>query len=166
MNRMNMGLAIALLAGAGFAAPDAHADTVLVSQSSMVSGSFANVYSFTTSQAGTLTLRLENIAWPERLAALSCNLYDSKNILGSLATTGEIRLDLAGPGTFFSHLFAQSGGALDLGLFSLKVSFTPSTPTVPLPAGVWLLGSVIGIFAIRRHAVPALESLLGRVRFA
>jgi hypothetical protein len=160
MNRMNrtnanviqaraLPLAATLLLGAAFLAPDAHAETVLMSQSTMVSGTFSSVHSFTTSQAGTLTLRLENIAWPEQLAALSCNLYGKDNLLGSLSTTGEIHLELAGPGTFFSHLFAQSGGALDVGLFSIKVSFDPAAP-VPLPAGVWLLGSAFGWFGVRR----------------
>src|SRR5262249_48637676 len=124
-------LAAALWITALFAAPSAHADTLLMDQSTMVSGTFSSVHSFTTTQAGALTLRLENIAWPEQLSALSCNLYGKDVMLGSLATTGEIHLNLAGPGTFFSHVFAQSGGALDLGLFSIKVTFAP---TVPLPA--------------------------------
>jgi hypothetical protein len=173
MNRLNYAVkargalqTLLLVICAAVAAPAAHADTILMSQSTMVSGTFSSVHSFATTQAGTLTLKLENIAWPERLAALSCNLYDNKSMLGSLATTGEIRLELAAPGTFFSHLFAQSGGALDLGLFSLKVTFAPAAPTVPLPAGLWLLGSVCGIFGIRRHALSALRFLLGRTQFA
>lgn len=157
MSKVTMPLAIALVA-AGFAAPSARADSILVSQSSMVSGSFSNVYSFSTSRAGTLTLRLENVAWPEQLASLSCNLYDNKNVLGSLSTTGELRLELAAPGTFFSHLFAQAGGTFDLGLFSFKVSFAPAAPPVPLPAGVWLLGSALGLFGVRRLARSAAGS--------
>jgi hypothetical protein len=155
------GIALALLIVTGFsAAPRAHADPVLVSQSSMISGSFSGVYTFSTTQAGTLSLRLENIAWPERLAALSCNLYDGQTLLGSLATTGELQIQVAGAGTYFSHLFAQAAGVLDLGLFSLNVTFHPSVSAVPLPAAVWMLLSVIGFFGIRRFALPFLKFTL------
>jgi hypothetical protein len=153
-------IALTLLIVAGLsAAPRAHADTLLVSQTSMISGSFSGVYTFSTTQAGTLSLKLENIAWPERLAALSCNLYDSQNLLGSLATTGELQIQVAGAGTYFSHLFAQAAGALDLGLFSLNVSFHPSVSAVPLPASVWMLLSVIGLFGLRRFASPLFNTL-------
>jgi hypothetical protein len=152
-------LALLLIAGLS-AAPRAQADPILVSQTSMISGTFSGVYTFSTTQAGTLNLRLENIAWPERLAALSCNLYDGQTLLGSLATTGELQIEVAGAGTYFSHLFAQAAGALDLGLFSLNVTFHPSVSAVPLPATIWLLLSVLGLFGALRFALPFLKFTL------
>ena len=151
-------IAVALLIVAGLSvAPRAHADTILVSQSSMISGSFSGVYTFSTTQAGTLSLRLENIAWPERLAALSCNLYDGQNLLGSLATTGELTIEVAGAGTYFSHLFAQAAGALDLGLFSLNVTFHPSVSAVPLRVAI----AEIHVAAARRGVISSGRFLFG-----
>ena len=154
-------IALAVLVVAGLsAAPRAQADPVLVSQTSMISGTFSGVYTFSTTQAGTLDLKLENIAWPERLAALSCNLYDGQSLLGSLATTGELQIQVAGAGTYFSHLFAQAAGVLDLGLFSLNVTFHPSVSAVPLPAAVWMLLSALILFGARRFALPFLKFTL------
>ena len=157
VNRMLQTAAALAVLGAGFV-PQAHADTILVSQSTMISGSFSGVYSFATTQSGTINLRLENIAWPERLAVLSCNLYDRDNLLGSLATTGELHIDVTGPGTYFSHLYAQAAGLLDLGIFSLNVTFRAnSAPAVPLPPAVWLLLSAFALFGLQRFALPLLK---------
>jgi hypothetical protein len=152
----------ALLLLAALLAPRAHADTVLVGQTTMISGSFSGVYTFSTAGAGTLNLRLENVAWPERLAALSCNLYDHDTLLGSLATDGVLSIEIAGRGTYFSHLFAQAAGALDLGLFSLNISFQPRIDAVPLPAAGWLLLSALGLFGFKRAALPIVKFAFAR----
>ncbi len=153
MTRLNrFPFMIAALLLAGVFVPRAQADTLLLGQSTMISGSFSGVYTFSTSGAGTLNVRLENIAWPERLAALSCSVYDHDTLLGTLSTNGVLSIEVAGRGTYFSHLFAQASGALDLGLFSLSISFAPRLSAVPLPAAGWLLLSVLGLFGFRRAA--------------
>lgn len=154
MTHVNRALHIAaalLLLGCLFATR-AQADTLLVNQSTMIAGTFSGVYSFSTNQAGTINVRLENIAWPERLAALNCNLYNNEGMLGSIATDGSLSISVTGAGTYFTHLFAQAAGALDLGVFSLQVSFDPGVTAVPLPAAAWLLLSGIGALGLRRKA--------------
>jgi len=144
----------------------ARADNLLVSQSTMISGTFSGVYSFSTTQAGTLNVKLENIAWPERLAALSCNLYNSEGMLGSIATDGSLSVSVSSAGTYFTHLFAQAAGALDLGVFSLQVSFEPGVTAVPLPAAGWLLFATLGLFGLHRGALPIAKFVLRRPAFA
>jgi hypothetical protein len=144
-------ISMALILLGAASAPAVQAETILVSQSTMISGSFSAVYSFATTQSGTLNLHLENVAWPERLASLSCNLYTNEGMLGSIATDGMLSIAVTGPGTYYSHLFAQAAGALDLGVFSFNVTFEPSVAAVPLPAALWLLlSSLCGFFGLKR----------------
>ena len=167
MTQVNRVLHIAgalVLLGCLFAAR-AQADTILVRQSTMIAGTFSGVYSFSAPQAGTLSLRLENIAWPERLAALNCNLYNDSGMLGSIATDGTLSVAVTGAGTYFTHLFAQAAGALDLGLFSFQVSFAPSVTAVPLPAAGWLLFAALGAFGMQRRALPIVKFPLRRRAF-
>jgi hypothetical protein len=39
-------------------------------------------------------------------------------------------------------------------------------PTVPVPAALWLLGSVLGIFGMRQRLLPALKFLFARTQYA
>jgi hypothetical protein len=48
-----------------------------------------------------------------------------------------------GPGTYFAHIMAAATGPLNIGIYSLKLSFAPA---VPLPASDWLL--VIGVLVL------------------
>ena len=41
---------------------------------------------------------------------------------------------------------ATAGGALNLGLYSMMMTFSPNTPTVPLPASGWML--LTGMFVL------------------
>ena len=161
---------LAVLAAAAFHALPAQALTIdantSLQKSLMVSGSYSGVETFSVTRPGTLTIRLENISWPERLAQLNCSIYSQTGFMHSLTDSATLTFDIAGAGTYFANLSAGAGGLLNLGLFSFKVSFVPSAPPVPVPAAVWLLGSVLGIFGLRQRVLPALRSLFARTQFA
>lgn len=165
----SQGWALALLAAAVMHSP-AQAMTIDAStslqKSLMVSGSYSGIESFSVTRAGTLTIHLENIAWPERLSQLNCSIYSQSGFMHSLTDSATLSFDIAGAGTYFANISAGAGGLLNLGLFSFKVSFVPSTPTVPVPAAVWLLGSVLGIFGLRQRVLPALKFLFMRTQYA
>ncbi len=156
----------ALLAISLALAPRAHADNIGISTvqgSVLVSGSAANVYSINATGPGVLTVRLENLSWPERLSQLDCSIYSGDGLLKSLSDTGSWQFVVTGPASFYASVFAGAGGRLNLGLYSFKLTFESAASLVPLPAAGWLLGSVLGIFGVRR-SLPALRFAFGRQR--
>src|SRR5262245_14311972 len=159
----------ALVAVALMLAPRAHADPVgngvLTQASMLVAGSSATVYSMDVNGPGLLTVRLENIAWPERLAKLDCSIYSDGGLLQALDGGGVWKLETSGPMSFYASVLAGAGGQLKLGLYSLKVTFEAGASLVPVPAAVWLLGSVLGIFGLRR-AWPVVRFSLAAERLA
>ena len=54
-----------------------------------------------------------------------------------------------GAGTYFAHVMATAAGQLNLGLYSLVLSFTPSAVPLPAGAGMLLIGLLV-LFALRR----------------
>jgi hypothetical protein len=167
MHKMSLGLA--LLALCLVLAPRAHADPVgsnsLLQSSVMVSGSNSSLYSMNVSGPGVLTVQLENIAWPERLSHLDCSIYSNNGFLQALQDTAQWQFEVTGPASFYASIIAGAGGQLNLGLFSIKVTFQSAAAVVPVPAAVWLLGSVLGLFGVRR-LWPSMRFAFGGERFA
>ena len=151
-------------------APKANADTIqgdtLVQRSVLVSGNLSSVYAFKVAGPGVLTVRLENIAWPERLATLDCSIFGDSGFVEALSGGAEFKYSTSGPGWYYANVLAGASGALKLGLYSLKISFQSAAALVPLPAAVWLLASVLGVAGFRRHAMPALRFVFGGQRLA
>lgn len=148
---LKLALAAPLALAALAAAPHAYANSVLLAQSNLVSGNVATDSSFTVKSAGEVTVTLQNIAWPASLSALSFSATSASKVLASWNGTGlssdTATFDVAA-GTYFTHVFAAAGGPLDLGLYSMLVSFSPTgnPPPVPLPASGWML--LTGIFVL------------------
>jgi hypothetical protein len=132
-------------------APHARADSIpLLGQMTLVSGTESTVNSFTAPSAGTVTVNLQTLNWPASLNALSFSATSASQVLASWNGTG-LASDTATfdvtAGTYFTHVIATAGGTLDLGLYSMMLTFTPSgTPTVPLPASGWML--LTGLFVL------------------
>ena len=58
---------LAVLATLSFAhSPLAHADTMLKAATTLVSGTSADTYSFTTNSSGTVTAQIASVPWPDR----------------------------------------------------------------------------------------------------
>jgi hypothetical protein len=159
---LKLALAAPLALAALAAAPHAYADSIVLAQTNLVSGSVSTDDSFTVKSAGTVTVNLQNIAWPASLNALSFSATSASKVLASWNGTGlasdTATFDVAA-GTYFTHVFAAAGGQLDLGLYSMLVTFAPSTtPTVPLPASGWMLLTGIFVLAGLARAVRPFES--------
>jgi len=128
-------------------APDARADMILLSTTTLVRGSSAADLSFDAPSAGTVTATLMNQSWGPvaPLAALSFMANSNNGVVSSwsspVTTTESFQV---GAGTYFAHIMAAATGVLDIGVYSLNLSFVPSA--VPLPASGWML--LIGVFVM------------------
>jgi hypothetical protein len=157
-------LALATLA----VAPHARAESILLAQTTLVNGTESTVDSFTAPSAGTVTVNLQSLNWPASLNALSFSATSASQVLASWNGTG-LASDVATfdvtAGTYFTHILATAGGVLDMGLYSVMLTFTPSgsPPPVPLPASGWMLLTGIFVLAGLVRAVRPLE-LTGTAR--
>jgi len=135
-------------------APQAWADTMLLATTNLVTGSTADTFSFEAPAPGTVTVQLSNLAWPVPLSALSFSATTATSVLDSwsapgAAGSGDVESFQVGSGTYFAHVMATAGGSLDLGLYSLMLTFTPSA--VPLSASSWmLLTGLVVLFGLIR----------------
>jgi len=128
----------------GVCARVALADMVLLSETSLVSGSQSAVYSFVTPGAGTVAITISNINWPQPLSSLSMVAATPSSVLSSWASgNGEssptLYFKVTNSGQYFADVNAIASGLLDLGVYSLSVTFIPAANPVPLPASGWLL---------------------------
>jgi hypothetical protein len=134
-------LCAAILAGL-FAAPQAQADTVVLEKTALVSGTQSFAYSFQAPSAGTFAVQLNNLAWPERLASLSFAATTATSVLDTQAgANGLLTFNVGSAGNYFAHVAGTAQGALNLGLYSVRISFLANggPGVVPLPAGLPLL---------------------------
>lgn len=112
-----------------------------------------------------MTAQLTGLDWPVPLSSLSFSATTATETLDSWSSSNPSphALDASGTGlstpfvdtfqvgagTYFAHVMATAGGSLDLGLYSLMLTFTPSA--VPLPAAVsMLLLGLLVLFALKR----------------
>jgi hypothetical protein len=149
--------ALAFLTVAGHS-PAAHADTLLLASTNLVTGSSAATFSFNAPGNGTVTAQISSMPWPVPLSALSFSATTASNTLSSWSTTDamaapQIEKFQVGAGTYFAHVMATAGGSLDLGLYSLMLSFSPSAVPLPAAGGMLLIGLMV-LFALRRTTNP------------
>ena len=131
------------------AAPHARADSILLAQTTMVIGNESTVDSFTTPGAGTVSVSLQNINWPTPLSALSFSATSASQVLwnGGGSMNNEVAsFNVSSAGTYFAHIMATASGDLNIGLYSLLMTFSPNSSPVPLPSSGWLL--LIGLFVL------------------
>jgi hypothetical protein len=92
--------------------------------------------------AGSLSLTVTDMNFPESLGALSFAVTDANTLLKSMDGPGVMTLDVAGPVTLYADVFATAQGAANVGLFNLQIAFTSVAP-VPLPASGLLLAMIL-----------------------
>jgi hypothetical protein len=133
----------------------AKADTVLYDNAGFVQGLQTFETSFNLSGPGILTVTLSNIAWPEKLAALSFLLTTSTGPVGTpLSNDGTEQFNVSG-GPVYALWYGQAaqGSPFNLGVYGLKIAFQSYTapPPVPLPTSILLLLSGLGLLAWQRR---------------
>lgn len=135
-------------------AQHALADTMLLADTTLVRGTSSATFSFDAPTAGTVTATLSNLPWPSSLKSLDFAATTSSDVVSSwsaLDSANQTHTEsfLVGPGTYFAHVMAAAQGDLDLGLYSLNLTFSPNV--VPLPASNWmLLTGVLVLFGLTR----------------
>jgi len=131
--------------------PSAHADTLLMASTNLVAGSSATTYSFNAPSAGTVTAQLTSLPWPVPLSSLSFSATSASNTLSTASVTSGSQVETfqVGSGTYFAHVMATAGGSLDLGLYSLMLTFSPSAVPLPTAGGLLLIGLLV-LFGLRR----------------
>jgi hypothetical protein len=151
------------LAASAVAAQSAHAEQVLLSTSTTISGTQSAVYAFNTPGAGTLNVTLGNYTWPERLGNLSFALATTTGVLKTLSGEGSLSIDLTEGGSYYALVSGTATGKWNLGMYSLNLSFGTladpgGPPPVPLPGALWLLLSgIAGAWALARKPGAAPE---------
>ncbi len=158
--------ALAFTAVAGLWSAAGHAE-MLLAQATLISGTEASVASFNVPTAGTLTLQLTDLVFPEKLSSLTYALTTATSVVAGLTPTGmtnagtSIVYNVSGPGMYSAVVAGTvaSDSKFNLGMWSLKVDFVSS---VPLPASAWLLLSALAGFAVAWRKRP-LVSLPARM---
>jgi hypothetical protein len=128
----------------------ARAGMMLLADTTMVTGTQSAVFSFTAPSAGTITATLDNLNWQKPLSALSFAATSGTNVMSSWDATGSMveTFQVTG-GNYFAHIMATTADAMDVGLYSLNLSF--SANAVPLPASSWMLMTgILGMFLFSR----------------
>jgi len=92
------------------------------------------------------------------LAALSFNVSDATSVLSGQGraqaqaaggTQPQIETFQVGAGTYFAHVMATATGELNLGLYSVLFTFTPSAVPLPTTVGLLLVGLLV-FFGLRK----------------
>jgi hypothetical protein len=132
------------------AAPHARADSVLLAQTSIVSGTESSLETCSVPKSGTVSISLESLSWPTQtsMSALSFAVTSSSQVLASWngsGLTGDTATFDVGAGTYYAHITGTASSAgLGLGLYSVLMTFAPSA--VPLPSSGWML--LTGLFVL------------------
>jgi hypothetical protein len=150
---LKLGLLAPLAVACLSMAPHARADTILLAQTTLISGTEATDDTFTAKSAGAITMDLQGLSWPLPLQALSFSITSASQVLEQSSGTdmmSDVLTFNVNPGTYYAHIMATAGsGPLELGLYSMLMTFTASStppPSVPLPASGWML--LTGMFVL------------------
>jgi hypothetical protein len=131
-----------------------HAETLgtkLYESTTLVTAPHIDLQALNISGAGTVTVKLTDMKWPDLLGTLSFTLFDATHTIGSYslspgALTGTQGYTVNAAGTYYASIFAAPASGKMGGLFNAQIYFGPAAAPVPLPASGWLM--MCGIAAL------------------
>ena len=106
-------------------APAAQADTMLGGSTQLISGTQSYTLSFVAPSSGTVSVELAAIPWSERVGTITNLNLVMTNATDLLVASEPMHFEIGGAGEFYAHICGTVEGGLGLGLFSLRVMFTP-----------------------------------------
>ena len=115
----------------------------------LVHGSLATVTPFSLPGAGTVTVVLADLDWPQKLASLTFAATTPTAVLANLSGPGTTSFKVGSSGTYDAVVDAVASpqSFLDLGWYSMTIDFTPA---VPLPSTALLTLSGLCALAVAR----------------
>jgi hypothetical protein len=135
----------------GLSSTRARASEIIYDGAGLLMGQQSFEDSFSVSTAGTLTVTLTNVPWPESLANLNFVVGTSQGLLGPEMGAGTASFEVEA-GNIYAQWFGTAQGPLDAGSYSLNIQFTPSVVApVPLPNSILLLFSGLALLAWQRR---------------
>jgi len=158
-------LALVSIAGPRQAKADTVGDTSLLQQTTLVFSQQTNLYSFDAPSAGTLSVSLQDWAFPVDLQQLTASIlfqdqsWSLTPVAGSQNPEWALSLPISSGGLFDAFVAAEAGTSTfgQFGAYSMSIDFAPAS-TVPLPPAIDLLLGGIGLLG----AVSLLERISQR----
>ena len=151
--------AAGVLACCAAGARPAAASEVLYSSVGFLQGTQSFSDSFNVASAGTLTVTLGNVGWPQPLASLNMLVSSAGGALGPEMGAGTSSFNVAAGDVFAQWFGTAMQGGLNAGVYSLEIQFQPNSGTggsvVPLPTSIALLLSGIGLLVWQRKTREA-----------
>jgi len=131
----------------------ARAAQVLYDGSGFLQGTQSFVQSFSLPSAGTLTVTLTNVAWPQQLASLNLLVTTANGAIGHEMGAGTSVFEIKEGESIFAQWFGTAQGPLNSGVYSMEIEFEAAAGgnPVPLPTSIALLLSGLGLLVWQRR---------------
>ncbi|HEY0748451.1 MAG TPA: PEP-CTERM sorting domain-containing protein [Steroidobacteraceae bacterium] len=136
----------------GLAVMSAHARAaILYDGAGFLTGTQSFSDTLNLPSAGTLTVTLGDIAWPQSLASLNMVVTTPSGALGPEMGIGTSIFNVTAGGNVTTQWFGTAQGPMDAGVYTLEIQFQPLGTVVPLPTSIGLLLSGLGLLIWQRR---------------